>query len=463
METLFHTTSLFAAMAVSTLVSAVWEGAVLAACVFFCLRLFPRLSAAARSVVWLNVFVLLVLLQFVPAMGGRLSAGIAAQTAPFELDLGWSVAIAAVWGVLSLLRAVQLIWSAIRSSGMARRAIAVDAGDALPALLAVRTAGGKLSRSAELCLSGEVERPSVFGFFHPCILLPPALMERLTAQELEQVVVHEMEHLRRGDDWTNLLQKTALVLFPLNPALLWVERRLCAERELACDDSVLRASRGRKAYAICLTRLAEYSMVRRSLSLVLGAWERQSELVGRVHRILRQPGASMSGRRTRSLTACLMAAVLAGGAALARSPQLVSFVPHAQTTAQAQLLPATNLRGARADQSGLQGGMRAEMVKAVMPQGPLQGSLRGSSPARPVRANAVLRSARRPPAAPPQTWVVLTEWSDEDVAPQVVFAVQRTTRVSPAQDPDQNPDQRPANQPRYAAVPFANGWLIVQI
>ena len=59
--------------------------------------------------------------------------------------------------------------------------------------------------------------------------------------------MHEMEHLRRGDDWTNLLQKAGLVFFPLNPASFWVERRLCAERELACDDCVLRSSGARKA------------------------------------------------------------------------------------------------------------------------------------------------------------------------------------------------------------------------
>ena len=36
-------------------------------------------------------------------------------------------------------------------------------------------------------------------------------------------------------------------------------------------------------------------MARRGLSLVLGAWERQSELVRRVHRILRRPAERMSG------------------------------------------------------------------------------------------------------------------------------------------------------------------------
>ena len=106
-------------------------------------------------------------------------------------------------------------------------------------------AGGWARRpGAQLCTSDEVARPSVLGFFRPRILVPPALLEALTPQELQQVVLHEMEHLRRGDDWTNLLQKIGLVLFPLNPVLVWVERRLCAERELACDDRVMQSAAG---------------------------------------------------------------------------------------------------------------------------------------------------------------------------------------------------------------------------
>ena len=324
----------------------------------------------------------------------------------------------------------------------------------------MRTAGGKLRRTAELCTSEEVERPSVFGFFHPRILLPPSLKERLTEAELRQVVIHEMEHLRRGDDWTNLLQKIALMLFPLNPALLWVERRLCAERELACDDSVLRSSYGRKAYAICLTRLAEYSMLRRSLSLVLGAWERQSELVRRVHRILRRPNERMSARRSVLLTACLIAGVLAGTAGLARSPQLVSFVPQAQETVQAQVLPADEMRGARAE---LMGTAHAQMVKAVMTPGSQQGAQQSFAAAKPVHRNAVMRSARRPAAEQQQTWVVMTEWSDRAAAPQLVFAVEHGVRTSPIRSSDEDANRVQDIQPRYAAIPFANGWLIVQI
>jgi hypothetical protein len=332
--------------------------------------------------------------------------------------------------------------------------MSVDA--VLQPLLQIGTAGGEVGRSAEICTSLEVERPSIFGFFHPRILLPPALMERLTEEELRQVVLHEMEHLRRADDWTNLLQKIALVLFPLNPALLWVERRLCAERELACDDSVLRSTSRRKAYAICLTHLAEYSMLRRSFSLVLGAWERQSELVRRVHRILRRPNHSMKRGQTMVLTGSLMAGVLAGGVALARSPQLVSFAPREHGVAQAHFSPAVDLRGVdrsamNHEQSGMQAS--AQMVKAVMPEQSMQlgsNTKQAGSTLKPMRRNAAVQSARKNAVPARQAWIVMTEWSDSEVSPQLILTVARSSRSV-------------GNRRSYAAVPIPNGWIFVEI
>jgi len=433
MEPLLQAASPLFAAAVGALLSAIWEGAVLAICVLVCLRLLPRLSAASRSVVWMNVFLLLVLLHFVPSFSGRLGIGDPLNAPVIRVDLRWSVVLAGLWAMFSLWRGTQLILSAIRLRRLANRATPVTPNPALLALLN----GGQGGRAAKLCTSVEVERPSVFGFFRPRILVPPALLERLSAQELQQVVLHEVEHLRRRDDWTNLLQKVGLFLFPLNPVLMWVERQLCAERELACDDRVLRSGGARKAYALCLTRLAEYSMIRRSLSLVLGAWERQPELVRRVHRLLRGPHESMSDRQAALVTVSLLFGVLAGAMTLARSPQIVSFTPPAQATAQAR-----SVQPAGHSQTSLrQSGGFPQMVKAVMPLRPALSAYT----AKPVRVNARKRSPRRRYEQSRQAWVVLAAWSDIETPPHVVFAVAQR------------------NQARYAAVPIADGWLIVQI
>jgi len=452
MEALFHFTSPAAAMAAGSLLSAIWEGAVLALCVVLCLRLLPRLSAAARSVVWMNVFLLLVSLQFVPYLAARISTASSGRPAPVHLNLLWSFALAGGWLLLSVTRGMQLILSAIRLHGLATRAVPVDAGPAIRVLLQVRAVGSTAVRAAELCASTEVQRPSVLGFFHPRILIPSALLERLTTEELQQVVLHEMEHLRRADDWTNLLQKLALVLFPLNPALFWVERRLCTERELACDDSVLSSSCGRKAYALCLTHLAEYSMLRRSLSLALGAWERQSELVRRVHRILRRPSQSLSARQTTIFTGSLTLAGLLCALALARSPQLVSFTQPVPSSAQADLLPHPDFQATNRESLGA----RAQLVNAVMPQRPLQPASAAATtgttnPSRNLsRKNAALRSSKRHYAQPQQAWVVMTEWTDDEAAPHLVLTVAQGDRNS-------------VKRTSYAAVPLANGWLFIQI
>ncbi|MGO9339140.1 MAG: M56 family metallopeptidase [Terracidiphilus sp.] len=475
MDAFYPVASALAASAAVNLFSAIWEGAALAACVFFCLRLFPGLSAAARSFVWMNVFLLLLLLHVAPLFGVHSSAGSTSHSAPLHLSLLWSFVIAAIWVLLSLWRGAQLIASAIRLRGLVKGAVPVLTDAMMDGLLQIRSEAGKVRRSAELCSSEEVERPSVFGFFHPRILVPPALLDRLTSAELQQVVIHEMEHLRRADDWTNLLQKIALVLFPLNPALLWVERRLCTERELACDDSVLRSSCGRKAYAICLTHLAEYSMLRRSLSLVLGAWERQTELVRRVHRILRRPSESMSRKQTWALTGSLIAGVLVCAVGLARSPQLVSFGPSAQPT-QAQLLaPTPNLRSVNAERFGAgQSGLpaHAEMVKAIMPQHRNP----SMTVAKPMQKSATLRSTRPRPVQRQQAWVVMTAWTESEAGAQMVLTVAQTSRTqgdqteqAPRAQDKQGPENQMVqrqiriNRVSYAAVPFGNGWLIIQI
>ncbi len=165
MAQFLHASSSVTAVAVGTLLSAIWEGGVLAVCVFLCLRMLPGISAAARSVVWMTLFLVLVVLHFLPLMMRHVAHGGPAGAAPFQLDPVWSLAIAAVWAGLSLLRAVQLVNGAIRLKELAAHAVPVPGGEELNPLLQVQIAGVKWRRSAQLCLSDEVQRPSVLGFF----------------------------------------------------------------------------------------------------------------------------------------------------------------------------------------------------------------------------------------------------------------------------------------------------------
>lgn len=326
-----------------------WQGALVALGLALCLRLAPRTPARHRFALWAAGFGTLVALQILPVLTSLLPAqtapafasgapsGLAASaTHPWlQLNAAWTLVIAGLWLAASLYRAVDLALHSFRLRSLWKTALPVEIDPAsLP-----RSLDRISRRKLCLCTTRELERPSVIGFFAPRILIPEWLYGRLTPGELDQIVLHESEHLRRRDDWSNLLQKLCLVLFPLNPGLAWIERRLCREREMACDDGVIRITRAPRAYAACLTSLAERGLQRRAGALSLGAWHRRPELVRRVHSILARKHA-LSPAAAGAVLGAVGCVLLAGGTALARCPRLVAFVPahtpvDAATAAQA--------------------------------------------------------------------------------------------------------------------------------
>ncbi len=414
------------------LFAAVWQGALLVGLVALALRLLPAVPAAVRSGIWTVVFSILLAMHFVSTRAG----GAGASAHALHVLPGWSVAVAAVWLVLSSVRAAQLVASGLRLREIRRRAVPVALDPALP------VCGG---RACAVCSSPDVDRPSVLGFFSPQVLLPEGLMEALTLDELRQVLLHETEHLRRSDDWVNLLQKLALVVFPLNPVLFWVERRLCLERELACDDRVLAVSAEatRKGYATCLTRIAEHGILRRGLTLALGAFGQRSELATRVHRLLRRPERTMSRGPAGFAAAALLLAATAGSVELARAPRLISFAPAPSEMAANTNFAAPSLaRETWARQSAMGG--HAVLARAVVPVAPpavkARPHARRAIARRPVQTPRVLRTELRSQAPTPEL-----------AQPRYVLTIASATQV------------QSLFQPAIAVVRTADGWLVIQL
>ena len=147
---------------------------------------------------------------------------------------------------------------------------------------------------------------------------PRGSSRRLPHAELRAVVLHEIAHLRRRDDWTYLLERLAC-------AVLWVESDLIALaarsaapwREIACDASAAREIGGR----ICASALWRSASVlapaggeRTALALLSGA-----TLVERVEALLHP--AAASARRTLAATVALAVLACTAGALIAlRAP-----------------------------------------------------------------------------------------------------------------------------------------------
>ena len=134
--------------------------------------------------------------------------------------------------------------------------------DALPLAVDCRaqltrwTAATKGGRNVRLCTSDEIDIPIAVGLFDAMILVPKRLLEELGPHDVDSIVLHELAHLRRSDDWLNALERFAHALLFFNPAIVWLSAQLDIEREVACDDWVLQQNDA-LPYATCLAKVAE--------------------------------------------------------------------------------------------------------------------------------------------------------------------------------------------------------------
>lgn len=382
----------FTHAAAPTILAMMWQGAVIALLLglglYVTQQVHIRIGAAQRFAVWAAAFAAITILPLLPLISRCFSLAsapgasmvVSSPVHPFHfpavlIDDRWGVMLVVLWLMSSLLRAALLVrhWLTLRRLWGSAAPMAADAN-----LRELLDAVSSLRRPPAICTTRELDRPAVIGFFAPRILIPEWLISRLTPAEFEHVVLHESEHLRRCDDWTNLLQKIVLVLFPLNPALMWIERRLCREREMACDEGVVRRTQAPRAYAASLANLAGHALSRRrTVALSLGAFERRTELARRIASLLaRKP--MLNPIVARALVGVAVSGVLAGAVELARCPQMVAFVPEASArVAQNPVvqMPVLQAEGDRVYSQPIVAtslsGVRALQTKAMLPAEPM--------------------------------------------------------------------------------------------
>ena len=108
-------------------------------------------------------------------------------------------------------------------------------------------------------LSAKVDQVLTVGVWRPLILFPLGMLNRLSPEEVEAILRHELAHLRRRDHLWQALQQLVITLFFYHPLVYWLGRQLDREREFACDD-LAAGSTGRTTYARALLRVAAHSL-----------------------------------------------------------------------------------------------------------------------------------------------------------------------------------------------------------
>jgi beta-lactamase regulating signal transducer with metallopeptidase domain len=149
-------------------------------------------------------------------------------------------------------------------------------------------------QTVEVLLHEEIPAPLTCGLLRPVILLPADATE-WKETDLRRALVHELEHIRRGDWALQLATRAVCAMYWFHPLVWMAWRRLCLEAERASDDAVIESAE-RAEYAEQLVSLARRLSNRRerlASASTLGMAKR-SDLSIRVSALL--DGAQRRGR-----------------------------------------------------------------------------------------------------------------------------------------------------------------------
>jgi beta-lactamase regulating signal transducer with metallopeptidase domain len=324
-------------------------GAAIVALAWAILQVRAHRSPRERFGVWFGALVAIAALLFlggIPSHSSDAASTVATRHALFEIPIAWAayafVAWLAVVG-LALARIAVGLWQLGR---LKRSCVEIDQSKLDPELVNCLV---ESRRRVSACTSERATCPTAMGVFGRArIVLPVWAVQELSGADLRQVVLHELAHLQRWDDWTNLVQKVLRALLFFHPLVWWLETKLTLEREMACDDLVLRRTHDPRAYAECLARLAEKSFARRTLALAQAAVGKLKQTSFRVARILHLDRPAQS-RGWLAATAFVAISSCAGLLAV-HGPNIIAFdepeTSAAMTRASAPEVLLTNAAGA---------------------------------------------------------------------------------------------------------------------
>ncbi|HET9406753.1 MAG TPA: M56 family metallopeptidase [Candidatus Sulfotelmatobacter sp.] len=324
MSALQHLAELVSAAALNSLL----EGILIAGCAW-ALSLLGRRNSSTRFLLWFAALL---------AIGGvflRGNTGVhnATMHAPeFAIPAHWGLYLFFVWAAAAGVGLARVGYGLVRVRWLRRNCAPLDkkSHPAIAGALSTNSA-----RKISLAVSDHVRVPTAIGFFDPAILLPLWALTELSQEELHAVVLHELAHLRRWDDWTNLAQKIIRAVLFFHPAVWWIDSRLSIEREMSCDDLVLAEAASPRSYAECLVSVAEKGFVRRQLALAQAAVSHVKHTAARLARILDGRERQVTSM-WKAASAALIGFAVLGVVTAQHTPRLVSFADESQPQSSAE-------------------------------------------------------------------------------------------------------------------------------
>jgi beta-lactamase regulating signal transducer with metallopeptidase domain len=338
MNAILHSLNAVSASALMAVLNSLWLALAVAAVIWLALRLMPRINAATRHAVWWAVLALVALSPLAalfprsPALSSSLTpsqtfahaqsqpratsspATVPLLAAPAETSApplssapqlspysraaaaprallpikfrpgNWPLLLFVAWLAVCFTLLSRIAFSYMHLRALRKRSRSASAE--LISRFSQRLHDSGTRRIPQLLVSRETVSPLAAGFLHPVVILPEFLLDEIAGSELDYVLLHELAHVARRDDWTNLAGRLASSALVLHPVAAWVLRRIEREREIACDDWVVAATGSAIRYAATLAHLFETCCTRRRELLATGMAHRSSNLGERIETLL---------------------------------------------------------------------------------------------------------------------------------------------------------------------------------
>mgnify|MGYP001038454367 CR=1 FL=1 len=146
-----------------------------------------------------------------------------------------------------------------------------------------------VSVSVSIIKTSGIGIPAVFGVTRPWLLMPEKILASLDQKKLKYVILHELAHLKRKDILLNWFFYLLEIIYWFNPFVWLAFHRMRADRELACDETVLaRLDRnGARMYGHTILDMAELISSGVGYAGIAGLAESRSQIADRISMISR--------------------------------------------------------------------------------------------------------------------------------------------------------------------------------
>ncbi|MBP6432745.1 MAG: M56 family metallopeptidase [Ferruginibacter sp.] len=137
-----------------------------------------------------------------------------------------------------------------------------------------------IKKKVQVWYSHKINTPVTFGFLKPIILLPFSLVNQLTIQQTEAIILHELAHIKANDYLSNWFITVVETFFFFNPFIITLCKKIRLQREIQCDTIVLQYNYSPIVYAEALLVAAKYQQAK--LNFSLAAVSSKKELLHRI-------------------------------------------------------------------------------------------------------------------------------------------------------------------------------------